>query len=172
MVSEDEQAFSGLLWSAGGSPPFGGISYDEAKAVYELTESFLGKGMPSKPRYDIVRRHLRWHPKRERTLDLFHCYDEIVSESPNYSQEVAKNGLTIASSMQEPGAIGLFRLFEAQVLTREGRTADAAEPSVEALDDLLSAAEKEPACGHRVAQAGQNAVLLTAMAGDKPRAAR
>ena len=48
---------------------------------------------------------------------------------------------------------------------------EAAKLTLEALGDLLTAAEKDPACSHRVAQAAQNAVTLTAMAGDKPRAA-
>jgi hypothetical protein len=33
--SDDPEAMSDLEWSVGGSPPYGGVSYDEASAVYD-----------------------------------------------------------------------------------------------------------------------------------------
>jgi hypothetical protein len=68
MMSDDKQGFSDLVWSVFGSPPYGGISYEEAGAVYDLIEDFRGSGMASGARYDAVRSVLREHPERERVL--------------------------------------------------------------------------------------------------------
>ncbi len=56
MMKDDEQAFEDLVWSVGGSPPYGGISYEEAKVVYHLIEDYRGKGMASPARYKAVRK--------------------------------------------------------------------------------------------------------------------
>jgi hypothetical protein len=55
-------------------------------------------------------------------------------------------------------------------MAREGQNAEAANFTLEALDSLLTAAEDNPASRKRVEQAVQNAVALTALAGDVPRA--
>jgi hypothetical protein len=61
-------------------------------------------------------------------------------------------------------------LFGAGIMSRERRNADAARVTLEALDLLLMAADENPAARRRVEQAAQNAVALTALAGDVPRA--
>src|ERR1041384_1329849 len=170
MVKDDDEALEDLVWSVGGSPPYGGISYEEAAAVYQLIEDFRGKGLASPVRYKAVRKFIKGHAERERALDLFECYDKIVSASETYPREVAARGLDIARSIGEPAAIGLFKLFHAQVLTREDHNGEAAALTVEALDDLLVASQKDPGCSHRVEQAAQNAVTLTALAGDMAKA--
>jgi hypothetical protein len=103
-------------------------------------------------------------------LDLFECYDKIVSASDSYSQDAVDAGLAIAKSMEDPACIGLFMLFDAGIMSRERRNADAARVTLEALDLLLMAADENPAARRRVEQAAQNAVALTALAGDVPKA--
>jgi len=170
MMQDDPQTFWDLVWSVGGSPPYGGVSFEEAEAVYHLIEDFRGSGMAPPARYEAVREVIKGHPERELALDLFHCYDEIVSASETYAREIADKGLAIAESISQPAAVGLFKLFQAGVSTREGKYRDAAALTLEALEVLRSAAENDPACNHRVEQAAQNAVTLTALAGDKAKA--
>jgi len=172
MMADDDQSFWDLVWSVGGSPPYGGISYEEAGSVYELIENFRGKGVATPQHYQAVRKHLKDHPDRMRMLDLFHCYDEIVSNSEAYPMALADKGLAIARTMKEPAAIGLFLLFQAGVLTRDGKNAQAAALTLEAMDPLLKAAEEDEAMGKRAMQAAQNAVALTALAGDRRKAGK
>ena len=47
-------AMEDLVWSVGGSPPYGGVSYDEASEVYNLLEKFMGPGKAPKAAYDSV----------------------------------------------------------------------------------------------------------------------
>src|SRR6185436_7424701 len=44
MLQNDESTFEDLIWSVGGSPPYGGVSYEEAKAIFELVENYRGPG--------------------------------------------------------------------------------------------------------------------------------
>jgi hypothetical protein len=170
MLRDGEQEFWDLITSVGGSPPWGGISHEEAGAIYHLAEDFRGKGMSSPGLYAAARKLLAAHPDRKRMLDLFECHDRIVSDSENYGLEVVREGLRIAKAMKDAAAIGLFTLYEAGVSSRKGDNAKAARLSLKGLDLLLEAVESEPAAGHRVAQAAQNAIALTAMSGDVARA--
>lgn len=170
MLQDDADSMENLIWSVGGSPPYGGISYEEAAAVYALIEDFRGPGRASPARFEAARRFLKQDPHRARMLELFRCYDAIVSDPGAYAQAATDEGLEIATQMHEQAAIGLFQLFHAGVLIRAGKNAAAAERTVEALENLLQAAEGRPACAHRVESAAQNAVVLTAMAGDRARA--
>ena len=52
MATDDESAFEDLIWSVGGSPPYGDISYEEAGAVYDLLQEFRGVA-PSQRRPSI-----------------------------------------------------------------------------------------------------------------------
>jgi len=170
MLQDDADTMEDLIWSVGGSPPYGGVSYEEAAAVYELIEDFRGKGEASPERYKAVHKFVDGNPERRRVLDLFQCYDRIVSASDSYSKDVVAEGLAIAQAMGDRGAVGLFTMFDAGIEAREGRNGAAADLTLAALDSLLMAADENPASRNRVAQAAQNAVALTALAGDVPRA--
>lgn len=172
MLHDSAEALEDLIWSVGGSPPYGGISWEEAAAVFELVENFRGKGMASAAHYAAVRKLVRSHPERQRVMDLFQCYDEIVSASDGYSRTVADKGLAIAESIGEPAPIALFKLYQAGVAGRVGQNAEAAALTVEALELFLGAVEQDPGLAQRVAAAAQNAIALTAMAGDRARAAK
>jgi hypothetical protein len=172
MLQDSEQAFEDLIWSVGGSPPYGGIPYEEAGAVYTLIENFRGKGMASPTHYAAVRKLIRGDPERQHVLDLFQCHDQIVSASDSYSRAVADKGLAIAESIGEPASIALFKLYQAGTYTRTGANAQAATLTLEALDLLLKAAEHDPGLAHRVEQAAQNAVAMTALAGDPEKATK
>jgi hypothetical protein len=170
MMQDDASTMEDLIWSVGGSPPYGGIPHEEAEAVFQLIEDYRGAGEAPPERYVAVRKVVRGHPERQQVLDLFECYDKIVSASDSYSQDAVDAGLAIAKSMEDPACIGLFMLFGAGIMSRERRNADAARVTLEALDLLLMAADENPAARRRVEQAAQNAVALTALAGDVPKA--
>lgn len=172
MLHDSAEALEDLIWSVGGSPPYGGISFEEAAAVFELLESFRGKGAASAAHYAAVRKLIRGHPERERVMDLFQCYDEVVSASDSYSRTVADQGVAVAESIGAPAPIALFKMYQAGVAGRDGENAEAAALTIEALELFLSAVEDDPGLAPRVAAAAQNAIALTAMAGDRAKAAR
>jgi hypothetical protein len=171
MLLDDEQSFWDLIWSVGGSPPYGGVSWKEAEAVYKLVESYRGRGTADRSYYAAVRNLIKGNRERERMLDLFECYDEIVSNSETYSLDLANKGLSIAKAMGDTAAIGLFTLLQAGVYTRNGELAKGAELSMDGLQSLLESAANDPAAGKRVAQAAQNVVSLTALSGNREKAA-
>lgn len=171
MVIDDEDSFESLVWSVGGSPPYGGIPWDEASAIYHLLESFHGEGTASEEKYAIAREQLMQHADRAQVLELFRAYDEIVSNSETYAMSAADAGLKLARQVGDPGAIGLFKLYRAGAMSRIGDHRAAAAATVDALDDLLAATEADPSCEKRLAQAAQNAVVMTSLGGDTQRAA-
>src|SRR5687768_5529413 len=67
----DEGAFWDLIWSVGGSPPYGGVGYDEASAVYELLEAYRGPGMAPDSHYDRVSGFLAGRPDAVLALEAF-----------------------------------------------------------------------------------------------------
>src|SRR5262249_50602964 len=62
MLIDNEQSYWELVTSVGGSPPYGGVSYEEAEAVFKLVEDFHGKGMASPSHYKAVSKFLTKHP--------------------------------------------------------------------------------------------------------------
>ncbi len=170
MLADDEASFTQLLWSVGGSPPYGGISYEEAEAVYLLIEDFRGAGAASPERYAAVHAFLDEAPDRARVLELFRCYDDIVSATGPYPAARVADGLTIATQLDAPSAVALFKLLQAGVFEREGDDATAAKTTLEALVMLLREAEHDDSGAKRIEQAAQNAVALTARSGDIERA--
>ena len=69
VATDDPDAFSDLIWSVGGSPPYGGVSYDEGAAVYELLESYRGAGEATPEAYDAVRAHIADNVERQDALE-------------------------------------------------------------------------------------------------------
>lgn len=53
----------------GGSPPYGGISYDEAAAVFELLEDFRGPSQASDASYSKVESFIEGRPECVHALD-------------------------------------------------------------------------------------------------------
>ena len=45
--TDDKDALNDLVWSAGGAPPYSGISHNEASAVFDLIEDYMGAGQAS-----------------------------------------------------------------------------------------------------------------------------
>ena len=168
--SDDMQAMEDLIWSVGGSPPYGGVSWDEAVAVYELLEAYHGRGAASKARYDKVRAIIKSRPDRLAVLETFHCADQIQSRSDSYGREPVERGLALTRQLGHRGAEASFLSFEAGWLFRTGDKAAAAAETLQALEIFLELADRDPVYEKRVKQSAQNGVSLAAMSGDVVRA--
>jgi hypothetical protein len=168
--SDDRQAMEDLIWSVGGSPPYGGVSWEEAEAVYELLEAYRGPGAADEAHYDKVRATIPSRPDRLVVLDIFHCADQIQSRPDSYGREPVDRGLALARQVGHRGAEATFLSFEAGWLFRAGDVAAAADRTVQALEAFLELADGDPVYEKRVEQSAQNAVGLTARSGDEARA--
>ena len=78
IAADNEESFMDAIWSVGGSPPYGGVSYEEAAAVYYLLEDYRGPGMAGEKLYEDVRGFIRRDPYRQAVLDIFYVNDQEV----------------------------------------------------------------------------------------------
>lgn len=172
IATDDENAFMDLVWSVGGSPPYGGVSYDEAKAVYELLEDYRGPGTASKTSYARVAQYAKGDPQRADALEAFRINDEITSGPDSFETDVVARGSRLAAKLGDNGLRCLFLAYDAQLAHRGGDLARARDLTLEALKLVLPVAAEDTAYAKRVAQLAQNAVSLTALAGDRAGALR
>jgi hypothetical protein len=168
--TDDQQALYDLVGSVGGSPPYGGISYDEAAAVCDLIEDYVGPGEASAAAYSRVETILDDAPERKRVLDLFRCTDVVTSSPYTYGADTVECGLALARQLAHSGAEATFLSFQAELHHRAGDLPAARLCTMDALAMYLELADEDPAYEHRVQQSAQNAVSFTARAGDKPAA--
>ena len=167
IATDDEQAFWDLVWSVGGSPPYGGVSYEEAKAVYDLLEDYRGAGEASPASYAAVKMFAKGHQERLDALEAFKINDEITSAPESFGADVAARGSRLAAKIGHKGLKCVFLAYEAQVTHRNGDVGRARDLTIDALKLGLLLAAEDAAYGKRVAQLAQNAIALMAMSGDR-----
>jgi hypothetical protein len=164
--TDDPGSFDDLIWSVGGSPPYGGVSYDEAAAVYALLEEYRGPGTASEASYDDVHAFLEPRSRPALALETFRCVDWIQSDDEGYSLQPVHRGLDLARQLRHDGAQASFLSFEAGWHVREGDDESSRRLTRAALDMFLPLAEADEAYAKRVSQLAVNAVSLTARCGD------
>jgi hypothetical protein len=161
-----------LVWSVGGSPAYGGVSYDEASAVYHLIEDYRGPGMASPTLYTRVEQYAKGDSERLDALKAFRINDEITSAPDSFDTDVVARGSRLADKLGHDGLRCLFLAYEGELAHRAGDLAHARDVTIEALNLGLAVAAEDPAYAKRMAQLAQNAVALTGLAGDSAGAAR
>ena len=164
--TDDPGALEDLIWSVGGSPPYGGVSYEEAAAVYELIEDYTGAGAAAEESYAAVLGFLEPGSEPALTVELFRCADAIQSDSGGYGPDPVQRGLALSRQLGHRGAEGSFLSFEAGWYIRQGDDASARDLTLQALGMFLVLAEADEAYAKRVSQSAGNAVSLTARTGD------
>src|SRR5687768_4890621 len=90
VASGSTQAFSDLVWSVGGSPPYGGVSWDEAGAVYALLESYQGAGNAEPEAYRAVETCVSADESKRLTLEVFRIHDSIASAPEHFGASEVK----------------------------------------------------------------------------------
>lgn len=170
--SDDREALDDLVWSVGGSPPYGGISYDEASAIYDVIQGYLGPGQVPAAAYASAEQYLGAAPQRKQVLDLFRCADAVQSTPNDYDSAVVERGLAMARSLRHRGAEASFLCFQAGWHHRSGNLGEAHSRTMEALSIYLELAEEDPSYEGRVRQCAQNAIGFAVLAGSKPEARR
>lgn len=164
--TDDGGALEDLIWSVGGSPPYGGVSYEEAAAVYELLEDYTGEGAAADESYAAVLAFLEPGSEPALTVELFRCADAIQSNSESYGIEPVQRGLELARQLGHRGAEAGFVAFESGWYILQGDAVSARDLTLQALGIFLELAEGDEAYAKRVGQTAGNAVSLTANSGD------
>lgn len=164
--TDDEEAMNDLVWSVGGSPPWGGVTYEEAAVVFELVESYLGSGAAPDPAYAAVLAVLEPGSAPALSVEVFRCADSIQSDAEDYGPDPVQRGLLLARRLGHAGAEASFLSFEAGWNIRRGDDEAARRLTREALDIFLELAEVDEAYAKRVGQSAVNAASLTARTGD------
>jgi hypothetical protein len=166
--SDDSEAFDDLMWSVGGSPPWGGVGYEEAAAVYELLEDYAGPGRASDASYAAVGRFLRKGSVAATALEIFRCLDHVHSDPENYPLSTVERGIALAREVGDQGVEASFLSFQAELHVRGEDYAAARTLTLAALEIYLELADTDEVYDKRVRQSATNAISLTAMAGDLP----
>jgi tetratricopeptide (TPR) repeat protein len=166
IASDDRNAFNDVIWSVGGSPPYGGVSYEEASAVYDLLESHLGQGMAPESAYEKVRQFIDKKPERLYALEAFHCYDHIKSSPDAYSEQDITNGIALSNKLDNEGLQAFFISLQAQLLYKAGEISKARQLIDKALSIFVTLASKDHAYTKRVADLTTNAASFMVMDAD------
>jgi hypothetical protein len=164
--TDDPGALDDLIWSVGGSPPYGGVSYEEAAAVYELLEDYRGADAAGDASYAAVLAFLEPDSEPARAVETFRCADAIQSDPAGYGLEPVQRGLDLSRALGHRGAEASFLSFEAGWHIRRADDESARDLTRQALDIFLELADGDEAYAKRVGQAAANSVSLTARTGD------
>ena len=164
--TNNQEAFSDLMWSVGGSPPYGGVSYDEGAAVYRLLESHTGPGVASSAAFDEVRSLVGRRQDALAALDAFECYDAIVTAPDSIPPALAERALALANQVKHDGARAGLLVLAAQERLQQGDLAGSARLFQDALALFATLATRDSAYNERLGMVAQNAISMAANAGD------
>jgi hypothetical protein len=167
ILASCEVAWMDAVWSVGGSPPYGGVSYEEGAAVYELLEAYRGPGMASSSTYDGVAAHLGGDPAAVLALEIFRLHDAIASRtSPHATREEIDAGRALAEDLRDPRATLYFELLDGDLAIQEERLTDAKERFITCAGGLQALAMEDPVYIPRLADVMVNVASLSVRDGD------
>jgi hypothetical protein len=166
VAANNEQAFWDVVWSVGGSPPWGGITYEEAAAVYQLLELYRGPSMAPESAYTAVAEYLGGRPRDVLALEAFRIHDRIASRPEAITTADVEAGLQLAHELEHPALACYFALLLAQV-THESQNVGAAKDVLfEVLPALVALCMTDDVYFEQLLKAAQNAASFAVMDGD------
>ena len=168
--ANDPQAFNDLVWSVGGSPPYGKVSRKEAELVYKLIETYQGPGSASQALYDRVSERLGGRPEAVTALEVFSIHNRIASEPSAYTKADVDAGLALARGLKHVGITCYFLLLRAGLAYRGGDINEAENDTPEALSALVPLVAEDLVYLEQARKAAQNAASFCAMAGNLTKA--
>jgi hypothetical protein len=167
ILANGEQAWMDAVWSVGGSPPYGGVSYEEGAAVYALLETYRGPGMAPGSAYDAVAAHLAGDPESVLALEIFRLHDEIASRDVAHAtREEIDAGRALAQDLRDPRATLYFELLDGDLAVREERITDARDRFLVCANELNAMAVDEPVYVPRLVDVMVNVASLSVSDGD------
>jgi tetratricopeptide (TPR) repeat protein len=159
------EAFNDLIWSVGGSPPWGGVSWEEAEAVYELLEAYRGPGQAPESAYDKLLALLK-DSRRVSAVEVFRLHDRIASAPEDFTHDDVLPGIALAQDVGDQKLLAYFRLLLAQLLHNRGDIPEALDITRAALVTFATASLEDPVYAANAMKAGQNCVSYAASDGN------
>jgi len=136
IVADTIEAVADLFWSIGGSPPYGGISYEEAEAVYALLNQFTGPGRASEAAYAAVEKFLTGRAEASRALEAFRIFDRVASNPEEYTDIGLRiGGVEAVEAVDEPLS-SYFDFLLAGLRHKQGDLREAYRLSQRSIDSL------------------------------------
>jgi tetratricopeptide (TPR) repeat protein/CHAT domain-containing protein len=170
IASGDREAFNDLIWSVGGSPPYGNVSYNEASAVYDLLEEYRGPGTAPAAAYEAVQKYIGGNTERMQALELFRIHDRIASNADDYTDEDVSDGLELATAVGHSGMRAYFLNLQGSTHNKRQDIPAAKAAFLNSLSLFLTAWAEDQAYADRVMTDFQNAIILCVADGDFARA--
>ena len=172
IVADTKQALDDLIWSVGGSPPYGNVSYEEAEAVYNLIQDFMGSDKATERSYAKVEKFIINKPVELKAIEAFRIYDIVASNSANYAYNDLRIGNDDAVDVVDQPLSSYFNLLKAGLKYKEGDLKEALKLSVKAVDPLLNFAQNDPVYLNRLSQTLTNTAMFATLNGDLAEARR
>jgi len=166
VAANSEQAMWDAIWSVGGSPPYGGVGWEEASAVYNLLEQYRGPGRAPDDAYAAVERHLAGRPNDVLALEVFRIHDHIASDPTNVGSEDVEAGLDLAQRLDHMGLMCYFAMLQSQRAYEHQDIGAAKEISLQVLPVLMTLFADDPVYGLQLAKTAQSAASFAVMDGD------
>jgi hypothetical protein len=166
VAANDRAAFNDLVWSVGGSPPYGKVGYDEAERIYKLLELFSGPGVAPGAAYDDIAALLGGRPDAVMALEVFRIHDRVASNPSGFARADVDAGLAIAQELEHAGLTGYFLLLRAQLAHGSGDIDEAKRDTLEALPLLVRLVAEDRVYLEQARKAAQNGASFSAMEGD------
>jgi tetratricopeptide (TPR) repeat protein len=162
-----EESYHDLIWSVGGSPPYGGVGVQEAEAVYQLLEEgYRGPGTANEALYRTLQGLIGKDREKTLTLQAFHLHDRIASDPESFTGADVSAGNTVARELRDDGLIAYFELLAAQLAHRSGDIGRAKELTVDSFTRLSRLTLVDAAYVVPLGKASLNGVSFAVMDGD------
>jgi hypothetical protein len=166
VATNSQPAFYDLIWSVDGSPPWGGVSAEEADAVAALLNEYMGPGVAPEEAYDAVRAFLAGRPDDILVLELFRLHDQIASQPEDFTEDDVRSGLAFAESLRNEGVRSRFTLLGAQLRHARRDVGGAKDATLAELPVLERLAKQDGAYMEQLVGAATNAASFSVMDGD------
>ncbi|MDM0022163.1 tetratricopeptide repeat protein [Variovorax saccharolyticus] len=161
-----EEAFNDLIWSVGGSPPYGGVSWEEAEAVYKLLKAYRGPGQADPAVYEALDDHIKDSPEKVLTLRVFQVHDRIASAPQAFTSADVDEGAALAVQLGDEGLRAYFELLDAQLRHQEGDIRSALLALNNALARIVPLAKADSAFASLLGKVVVNGTSYHAISGD------
>jgi hypothetical protein len=137
-----------------------GREREVAELLWQYLSGFRGPGEINPHLYAALLSKLPSESRERRTLDLFHMFDQIVSNPGSVPRSLAESGVALSQALGHEGAAAYFSTLLAQCDIFEDRLIEARDRFVVLLEPLQRLVAEDPEYAERLNTAETNARVL------------
>lgn len=166
VATSEPQALMDVMTSVTASPPYGSVSVEEASAVDNLLQEYMGQGQASAECYEALTRFTSSDQQKLLALEIFRIHDAIASSPDDFPESSVELGSSLAHELQHEGAIVYFDLLRAQLCQTRGDIEDAYKLTFAGFNQLLRLALKDQIYAKRSGDITGNVVVMAVLNGE------